>query len=271
MFGVWAVRPVLTSGALAVPGSRGAGDLPSQGGRPGLTLQHGKPGCARAAVPCLSSCLPVIARPGTGPLCPLQDDDEAELLAELERIKAERAEEAARRAAEEAAKAEAEQQAELVRGNPLLQEKLAAQGAAPDRPARKARGGAGQRWRRSASVRACAFFSPAAAQLPPAHALSGPRRPAGWGMCATGCVCFAASLPRAVDNAGAPLLPLLPLQTPRLPSSGGGTTMSSSATRRGASPRRRSASSTTPSATISTSASWSGTSSDVPRRAAAAL
>lgn len=55
------------------------------------------------------------------------DDDEAELLAELERIKAERAEEAARRAAEEAAKAEAEQQAELVRGNPLLQEKLAAQ------------------------------------------------------------------------------------------------------------------------------------------------
>jgi hypothetical protein len=58
-----------------------------------------------------------------------QDDDEAELLAELERIKKERAEEAARKAAEAAAKADAEQQAELLRGNPLLQEKLAAQGA----------------------------------------------------------------------------------------------------------------------------------------------
>ncbi len=33
-------------------------------------------------------------------------------------------------AAEAAAKAEAEEQAELVRGNPLLQEKLAAQGEA---------------------------------------------------------------------------------------------------------------------------------------------
>lgn len=110
-------------------------------------------------------------------------DDEAELLAELERIKRERAEEAARKAsaqwfdwlwcvhtrwpgrrvqhewrlawggqastwalaiaashgwrctypcclqaAEAAARAEVEEQAELVRGNPLLQEKLAAQG-----------------------------------------------------------------------------------------------------------------------------------------------
>ncbi|PRW34012.1 Xylulokinase [Chlorella sorokiniana] len=55
------------------------------------------------------------------------EDDEAELLAELERIKRERAEEAARKAAEAAARAEAEEQAELVRGNPLLQEKLAAQ------------------------------------------------------------------------------------------------------------------------------------------------
>lgn len=55
-------------------------------------------------------------------------DDEAELLAELERIKRERAEEAGRKAAEAAARAEAEEQAELVRGNPLLQEKLAAQG-----------------------------------------------------------------------------------------------------------------------------------------------
>lgn len=55
------------------------------------------------------------------------EDDEAELLAELERIKRERAEEAARKAAEAAARAEVEEQAELVRGNPLLQEKLAAQ------------------------------------------------------------------------------------------------------------------------------------------------
>jgi hypothetical protein len=56
-------------------------------------------------------------------------DDEAELLAELERIKRERAEEAAKAAAEAAAKRSAEEQAELIRGNPLLQEKLAAQGA----------------------------------------------------------------------------------------------------------------------------------------------
>ena len=56
------------------------------------------------------------------------DDDEAELLAELQRIKAERAEEAARKAAQEAAAREAAEEAELVRGNPLLQEKLAAQG-----------------------------------------------------------------------------------------------------------------------------------------------
>ncbi|PSC70203.1 Cwf15 Cwc15 cell cycle control [Micractinium conductrix] len=55
------------------------------------------------------------------------DDDEAELLAELDRIKSERAEQAARKAAADAAKAEAEERAELVRGNPLLQEKLAAQ------------------------------------------------------------------------------------------------------------------------------------------------
>lgn len=56
-----------------------------------------------------------------------EDDDEAELLAELDRIKQERAEEAARKAAVAASAAEKEQQAELVRGNPLLQEKLAAQ------------------------------------------------------------------------------------------------------------------------------------------------
>lgn len=56
-----------------------------------------------------------------------EDDDEAELLAELERIKQERAEDAARKAAEAAAREEQAQQAELLRGNPLLQEKLAAQ------------------------------------------------------------------------------------------------------------------------------------------------
>lgn len=49
-------------------------------------------------------------------------------MAELDRIKRERAEEAARKAGEAAAKAEAEEQKELLRGNPLLQEKLAAQG-----------------------------------------------------------------------------------------------------------------------------------------------
>ncbi|KAL6785255.1 hypothetical protein ACKKBG_A03085 [Auxenochlorella protothecoides x Auxenochlorella symbiontica] len=54
------------------------------------------------------------------------EDDEAELLAELARIKAERAEEAARKAAAEAAAAESVNQAELLRGNPLLKEKLQA-------------------------------------------------------------------------------------------------------------------------------------------------
>ena len=62
-------------------------------------------------------------------------DDEAELLAELDRIKRERAEEAAKAAAEAAAKRSAEEQAELIRGNPLLQEKLAAQGGGTRQPA----------------------------------------------------------------------------------------------------------------------------------------
>lgn len=53
------------------------------------------------------------------------DDDEAELLAELARIKKEREEEAARKAAEEAAIAEKEERQEMMRGNPLLQDKLA--------------------------------------------------------------------------------------------------------------------------------------------------
>lgn len=56
------------------------------------------------------------------------EDEEAELLAELERIKRERAEGAARKAAEAAAGAELDQQAELARGNPLLQDKLAGDG-----------------------------------------------------------------------------------------------------------------------------------------------
>jgi len=47
-------------------------------------------------------------------------DEEAELLAELERIKKERAAEAARKTAEEAAGAEASARDELVRGNPLI-------------------------------------------------------------------------------------------------------------------------------------------------------
>lgn len=51
---------------------------------------------------------------------PLQDD-EAELLAELERIKRERAEEAAKKAAAEAEAAEREEAARLATGNPLLQ------------------------------------------------------------------------------------------------------------------------------------------------------
>ena len=53
------------------------------------------------------------------------DDDEAELLAELARIKKEREEDAARKAAEEAAIAEKEERQEMMRGNPLLQDKLA--------------------------------------------------------------------------------------------------------------------------------------------------
>ena len=54
----------------------------------------------------------------------LLKDDEAELLAELERIKKERAEEAARKAAEEAAQSTAEKTEEALRGNPILQQKL---------------------------------------------------------------------------------------------------------------------------------------------------
>ena len=56
------------------------------------------------------------------------DDDEAELLAELARIKREREEQAARKALEESAAAEAAETEETMRGNPLLQEKLAASG-----------------------------------------------------------------------------------------------------------------------------------------------
>mmetsp|Transcript_35357 Transcript_35357/g.100095 ORF Transcript_35357/g.100095 Transcript_35357/m.100095 type:complete len:226 (-) Transcript_35357:66-743(-) len=48
-------------------------------------------------------------------------DDEAELLAELERIKKERAEEAARKEAEETEKEQQDKEEELRRGNPLLQ------------------------------------------------------------------------------------------------------------------------------------------------------
>ena len=47
-------------------------------------------------------------------------DEEAELLAELARIKREREEEAAKRAAEEAAAAASNLQEELIRGNPLI-------------------------------------------------------------------------------------------------------------------------------------------------------
>lgn len=57
------------------------------------------------------------------------DDDEAELLAELARIKKEREEDAARKAAEEAAIAEKEERQEMMRGNPLLQDKLAGDAA----------------------------------------------------------------------------------------------------------------------------------------------
>ena len=47
-------------------------------------------------------------------------DEEAELLAELERIKKERAEEAAKKQLEEAATKEKEVREELLRGNPLV-------------------------------------------------------------------------------------------------------------------------------------------------------
>uniref|UniRef100_A0A7S0RTB5 Cwf15/Cwc15 cell cycle control protein n=1 Tax=Chlamydomonas leiostraca TaxID=1034604 RepID=A0A7S0RTB5_9CHLO len=48
------------------------------------------------------------------------EDEEAALMAELERIKKERAEEARKKAVEEAARAAKEKEAELVGGNPLL-------------------------------------------------------------------------------------------------------------------------------------------------------
>lgn len=50
----------------------------------------------------------------------LQQDDEAELLAELERIKKERAEEAAKKAKAEEEAAKVEKRNEVARGNPLL-------------------------------------------------------------------------------------------------------------------------------------------------------
>ena len=49
-----------------------------------------------------------------------EQDEEAELLAELERIKKERAEEAAKKQLEEAATKEKEVREELLRGNPLV-------------------------------------------------------------------------------------------------------------------------------------------------------
>ncbi len=52
-------------------------------------------------------------------------DEEAELLAELARIKKEREQEAAKKAAEEAAVAQSSLQQELVRGNPLIAGKFA--------------------------------------------------------------------------------------------------------------------------------------------------
>lgn len=51
---------------------------------------------------------------------PPDEDDTAALLAELERIKAERAEEAARKEAARNAAADVERAAELASGNPLL-------------------------------------------------------------------------------------------------------------------------------------------------------
>ncbi|CAG9467143.1 unnamed protein product [Pedinophyceae sp. YPF-701] len=58
------------------------------------------------------------------------DDEEAALMAELEKIKQERAEEAARKAAEEAAAEEANKRAKVGAGNPLLD--VAGAGAAGD-------------------------------------------------------------------------------------------------------------------------------------------
>lgn len=54
-----------------------------------------------------------------GPVCPCQDD-EAALLAELARIRKERAEEAQRKAAQEAAERQEALQQEVATGNPLL-------------------------------------------------------------------------------------------------------------------------------------------------------
>lgn len=52
--------------------------------------------------------------------CLLEQDDEAELLAELERIKKERAEEAVRKRREDEAEKESQLREEVARGNPLL-------------------------------------------------------------------------------------------------------------------------------------------------------
>ena len=67
----------------------------------------------------LDECMPCAGHYGSHQVLCMQDE-EAELLAELARIKKEREEEAAKRAAEEAAAAASNLQEELIRGNPLI-------------------------------------------------------------------------------------------------------------------------------------------------------
>jgi protein CWC15 len=75
-------------------------------------------------VSCLSE-MPIILAPTLGSVA--IQDDEAELLAELERIKKERAEENARKEEERLALEQAEKTQEALRGNPILQQKLGLQ------------------------------------------------------------------------------------------------------------------------------------------------
>lgn len=83
---------------------------------------HGDPDLGNGHKPWqdLSSCIGAIVIGRVTGWWALEQDDEAQLLAELARIKAERAEEAAKAAAEAAAAAQEDVRQEVIRGNPLV-------------------------------------------------------------------------------------------------------------------------------------------------------